>query len=142
MSEKKEITARDHCFKVIDTIWSCKNEEQKNGCYKMLETYKQKHGDENVGVTFIELELRRLEKTIIQMEARNKRMKEMQEESMKHNEQAAKRAKELENEINKSPDKKKTMTSMSTSIDSDVASFEKLENGKVIPLNTKDIKKN
>ena len=128
MSEKKELTARDECFKICEAVWSCKNEEQKDGCYNMLETYKKKFGDDNIGITFIEIELRRLEKTIIQMADRNKRMKEMQEETMKHNERSAERAKEIEDEINASPDKKKS-----------VASF---NNGKVIPLNTKDIKKN
>ena len=75
-----KVTAKDEVLKICQAIWSCKNEEQKNGCYNMFETYKKKHGDENVGVTFLEIELARLEQMIKMMEIRRKQMHETQEQ--------------------------------------------------------------
>lgn len=120
-----EITAKDECIKICETIWSCQNDEQKDGCYNMLETYIKKHGDENVGITFIQLELARLEKTIIQMKARQEKMAEMQKVSAEHNEKTEQRRKEIEKEANEKP--------------KSVATFNK--KSKVIPLNTKENKK-
>lgn len=103
-SGSADLSAKDHCFKVIEAIWSCKDNEQKKGCYNMLETYKQRHGDENVGVTFIEIELRRLEALIIKMEERQKRQQELlakREEEVKKeaNERAQKEKKEKDEKV-------------------------------------------
>ena len=117
-----EITAKDECIKICETIWSCQNDEQKKGCYNMFETYKKKHGDENVGVTFIQIELARLEKMIVKMSERQAKMAEMQKEM------ANERAKEVEKEINNTKDKKKS-----------VATFNKKDD-KIIPLNSKQDK--
>ena len=73
------ITAKDECVKICQTIWSCKNEEQKDACYNMFETYKKKHGDENVGITLIEIELARLEHIIKIQTERAAMMKAAQE---------------------------------------------------------------
>jgi hypothetical protein len=77
--EKKEVTAKDACVKICQTIWSCKNEEQKDACYNMFETYKQQHGDENVGVTLIQMELARLEHIIVVQTQRMEQMKAAQD---------------------------------------------------------------
>ena len=121
-----EITAKDECIKICEAIWSCKNNEQKDGCYKMLETYTKKHGNENIGITFIQIELARLEKTIILMEKRKEQMAEMQKKAQDHNEQTQVqlRQKELEKQVNKN-----------------VSTFNKKNKDKIIPLNTKDNKK-
>lgn len=120
-----EITVKDECIKICEAIWSCQNDEQKDGCYNMLNTYIQKNGNENVGVTFIQLELARLEKTIIQMKARQEKMAEMQKQSAEHNEKTEQRRKELEKEVNTKS----------------VATFNKKNKDNIIPLNTKDNKK-
>lgn len=106
---KKEITAKDECVKICQAIWSCKNIEQKDGCYKMFETYKKKHGEENIGITFIEIELARLEQLIVKMEERNQKLQALQEQ----------RNKELEAEANKELKEKQV-------------------DKKIIPLNTKN----
>jgi|9_EtaG_2_1085328.scaffolds.fasta_scaffold26972_2 hypothetical protein len=94
MSEIKELmSAKDECLAICKSIWSCKNAEQKEGCYNMLETYIKKHGEDNVGITFIEIELARLETLIKKMEERNKKLQELTEQ----------RQKELEAEANKNP---------------------------------------
>tara|TARA_R100000734_G_scaffold19138_1_gene18437 strand:+ start:4503 stop:4874 length:372 start_codon:yes stop_codon:yes gene_type:complete len=120
---KTKITPEEECFKIIQTIWSCKNDEQKEGCVNMFETYKKKHGEDNLGVTFIKLEMLRLEQIIKLSKLRNEQMKKVQEELERQNKengikepsqedlkQAAKTAKimnidELKNSKNK--DKKK-----------------------------------
>lgn len=112
---KKEITAKDECIKICQTIWSCKNPEQKQACYNMFETYKKKHGDENVGVTFIEIELARLEKLIEQMEIRRKQMAKTQE-ALKKN--------QIQSGVPLTKEQEKQVKA-----------------GNVIPLNAKDIKK-
>lgn len=109
----EKITARDECIKIIQTIWSCKNAEQKDGCYKMFETYKNKHGEENVGVTFIEIELTRLEHIIKIQTERAEQMKAAQERQ-----KAA-----MEAEAKENPPQP-----MGT-------------NGKVVPINAKENKK-
>jgi|19_taG_2_1085344.scaffolds.fasta_scaffold08344_4 hypothetical protein len=76
---KCAISAEDECFKIIQTIWSCQNDEQKEGCENMLKTYIKKHGNDNLGITFIKLELKRLDKIIEMSKIRNKKMKEMQD---------------------------------------------------------------
>tara|TARA_R110001592_G_scaffold51906_1_gene159359 strand:+ start:91 stop:495 length:405 start_codon:yes stop_codon:yes gene_type:complete len=73
------ITAKDECVKICETIWSCKNPEQKDACYNMLKTYKDKHGDDNVGITFIQIELARLEHIIKIQTQRAEQMKAAQE---------------------------------------------------------------
>jgi len=95
-----DITAKDHCFKVIEAIWSCKDDKQKEGCYNMFETYKQRHGEENVGCTFIEIELRRLEKLIEKLNERQARQQEL----------LAKRQQEIEKEANEQHKKEKVIS--------------------------------
>ena len=119
----KKFTVKDECIKICEAIWSCQNDEQKDGCYNMLNTYIQKNGDENVGVTFIQLELARLEKTIIQMKARQEKMAEMQKKTAEHNEQTEQRRQEIEKEVNE----KKSVATMN-------------KKAQVIPLNTKETK--
>ena len=116
-----EITAKDECIKICEAIWSCQNEEQKNGCYNMFETYKKKHGEENVGVTFIEVELARLEKLIVKMKERQQKQQELTQQMTEQ------RQKELQKEVNDKTKKKS------------VATFNKKED-KIIPLNSKQNK--
>ena len=82
---KTKITPEEECFKIIQTIWSCKNDEQKEGCVNMFETYKKKHGEDNLGVTFIKLEMLRLEQIIKLSKLRNEQMKKVQEELERQN---------------------------------------------------------
>ena len=82
MSKKeksKSLTPEDECFKIIQAIWSCKDDEQKKGCENMLKTYIKKHGDDNIGITFIKIELMRLEKIIKLTKLRNEQMKKVQD---------------------------------------------------------------
>jgi len=79
-----KVSAQDECFKIIDAIWSCKNSEQKKGCENMLNTYIKNHGDENIGITFIQVELKRLEKIIEMSELRNAAMKKTQDQLAKN----------------------------------------------------------
>tara|TARA_R100000742_G_C4214272_1_gene39788 strand:- start:124 stop:510 length:387 start_codon:yes stop_codon:yes gene_type:complete len=87
---ENKITAEDECFKIIQAIWSCKSDEQKDGCVNMFETYKKKHGEENIGITLIKLELKRLDQIIKLSKLRHEQMKKMQDElakQQKENEQ-------------------------------------------------------
>lgn len=80
----EKVNAKDECFKIIECIWSCKNSEQKKSCDNMLENYIKNHGDENIGVTFIQLELKRLDKIIEMSELRNAAMKKTQDQLAKN----------------------------------------------------------
>tara|TARA_R100001015_G_C4618522_1_gene175014 strand:+ start:936 stop:1214 length:279 start_codon:yes stop_codon:yes gene_type:complete len=56
---KKQISARDAMLHICKTIWTSRTEEHIEGCENMLENYKKTHGDQNIGITLIELELAR-----------------------------------------------------------------------------------
>jgi len=59
MIKKQIINDRDEILHICRTIWSSRTKEQLEGCSNMLKTYINKHGDENIGVTLIELEIAR-----------------------------------------------------------------------------------
>jgi len=75
---KNKPSTKEATIKICEAIWSCKNDEQKDGCYKMLENFIRDYGDDNMGVTFIQLELARLEKMIEKMRERNEMMAKSQ----------------------------------------------------------------
>jgi len=52
----------------------------------MFETYKKKHGEENIGITFIKLELKRLDQIIRLSKLRHEQMQKMQDAMAKQNE--------------------------------------------------------
>jgi len=53
------LNPRDEMLLIMKTIWSSRTLEQIKGCENMLQTYIQKHGDNNFGTTFIEIEMPR-----------------------------------------------------------------------------------
>jgi len=57
--QMEKLNARDQMLKIINTIWSSRQPEQIKGCEKMLETYIKENGNENIGVTFIQVEISR-----------------------------------------------------------------------------------
>ena len=57
--QNKPLNARDQMLKICNTIWTSRHPEQIKGCKKMLKTYIKANGNENIGVTFIQLELSR-----------------------------------------------------------------------------------
>tara|TARA_R100001443_G_scaffold14704_1_gene24581 strand:- start:80 stop:358 length:279 start_codon:yes stop_codon:yes gene_type:complete len=57
--DKKQIDARDAMLHICKTIWSSRTDEHIEGCENMLKNYKKTHGDQNIGITLIELELAR-----------------------------------------------------------------------------------
>ena len=66
-------------IKICQAIWSCKDDNQKDACYKMKENYLRDYGNDNIGVTFIEIELARLEKMIEKMKERSGQMARTEE---------------------------------------------------------------
>jgi len=75
----KKPNAKEATIKICEAVWSCKDDKQKDGCYKMLENYIRDYGDDNMGVTFIQLELARLEKMIEKMKERQEQMQKAQD---------------------------------------------------------------
>ena len=57
--QNKPLSACDQMLKICNTIWTSRHPEQIKGCKKMLKTYIKANGNENIGVTFIQLELSR-----------------------------------------------------------------------------------
>ena len=117
--------AKDACIKICEAIWSCRDDEQKDGCYKMLENYKVSYGDDNVGITFIQIEIARLEKMIEKMKERTEAMSRTQEALRDQGKNAGNP---------NAPNKENTIPKIDTTKEKIVA-----ENGKakVVPINTK-----
>ena len=57
--QNEPLNARDQMLHICNVIWTCRHPEQMVGCEKMLKTYIKAHGNENIGITFIQLELSR-----------------------------------------------------------------------------------
>ena len=55
----KKLNARDQMLHIINVVWTSRQGEQIKACEKMLEVYIKENGNENVGVTFIEVEISR-----------------------------------------------------------------------------------
>lgn len=55
----KDLNAKNEMLHILKTIWTSRVKEQIIGCENMLKTYTKKHGENNVGITFIEVELER-----------------------------------------------------------------------------------
>ena len=55
----KKLNARDQMLEICNVIWTSRSPEQMVGCEKMLKTYIKQNGNENIGVTFIQIELSR-----------------------------------------------------------------------------------
>ncbi len=53
------LNPREEMLMIMKTIWSSRTLEQIKGCENMLQTYIKKHGENNFGTTFIEIELAR-----------------------------------------------------------------------------------
>ncbi len=53
------LNPREEMLMIMKTIWSSRTSEQIKGCENMLQTYIEKHGENNFGTTFIEIELAR-----------------------------------------------------------------------------------
>lgn len=81
-----KLNARDQMLKIINTIWTSRHPEQIKGCEKMLETYIKENGNENIGVTFIQVELSRQ----YRLNALFAKMGTVQNQLKKENEQKAK----------------------------------------------------
>ncbi len=54
-----KLNPRDQMIHIINVIWTARSPEQLDACKKMFDNYKKQNGDENIGVTFIEVELSR-----------------------------------------------------------------------------------
>lgn len=53
------LNPREEMLMIMKTIWSSRTSEQIKGCENMLQTYIKKHGENNFGTTFIEIEMAR-----------------------------------------------------------------------------------
>ena len=62
--ETKKLNARDQMLHIINVIWTSRQTEQLKACEQMLETYIKENGNENIGVTFIQVELSRQKRLI------------------------------------------------------------------------------
>ena len=62
--ETKKLNARDQMLHIINVVWTSRQTEQLKACEQMLETYIKENGNENIGVTFIQVELSRQKRLI------------------------------------------------------------------------------
>lgn len=75
------LSPRDQMLKICNTVWTSRTPEQIKGCEKMLATYIQANGKDNIGVTFIEVEISRQ----IRLNALFAKMGQVQQELQKQN---------------------------------------------------------
>jgi hypothetical protein len=57
--ESKEITPRDEMLHIMRVIWTSRKPEQLKGCQNMIDTFAKKHGENNIGITLMEIEMAR-----------------------------------------------------------------------------------
>ena len=57
--EKHEYTAKEELLKILNTVWSSRNEGALNACVNMRDNYIKKHGKDNVGILHIDIEISR-----------------------------------------------------------------------------------
>lgn len=57
MTEK--LNAKDEMLHIMKTIWTSRTSEHLKGCQKMIDTFEEKHGSDNVGLTLMEVEMTR-----------------------------------------------------------------------------------
>ena len=62
--EKNELTQRDEMLHIMRTIWSSRKPEQLKGCQNMIDTFEKKHGEHNIGITLLEIEMARQKRLI------------------------------------------------------------------------------
>lgn len=62
--EKNELTPRDEMLHIMRTIWSSRKPEQLKGCQNMIDTFEKKHGEHNIGITLLEIEMARQKRLI------------------------------------------------------------------------------
>lgn len=86
--EFKSLTAKDQMIFICKTIWSSRTAEQLNGCINMLKNYIKEHGEENIGITFIQLEITRQKRL-------NDMFAKMQKISEQHNKETDKKMKKI-----------------------------------------------
>ena len=82
----KKLNARDQMLHIINVVWTSRQGEQIKACEKMLEVYIKENGNENVGVTFIEVEISRQKR----LNALFAKMGDVQNALKKENEEKAK----------------------------------------------------
>ena len=90
----KKLNARDQMLKICNTIWTSRLPEQMVGCEKMLKTYIKENGNENIGVTFIQVEMARqyrLNKLFAKMGTVQDQLKKDNEAKKKETEQNMKK---------------------------------------------------
>ena len=57
--DMKKLNARDQMLHIINVVWTSRQPEQIKACEKMLKVYIKENGNENIGVTFIQVEISR-----------------------------------------------------------------------------------
>ncbi len=57
--KNNELSPRDEMLHIMRTIWSSRKPEQLKGCQNMIDTFEKKHGEHNIGITLLEIEMAR-----------------------------------------------------------------------------------
>tara|TARA_R110002074_G_scaffold360253_1_gene532940 strand:+ start:2110 stop:2298 length:189 start_codon:yes stop_codon:yes gene_type:complete len=50
---------KEEMIQIMKSIWTSRTEEQLKSCENMLRTYSNKVGEDNIGITLIEVEIER-----------------------------------------------------------------------------------
>jgi hypothetical protein len=56
---KETISARDEMLHIMRCIWGSRDKAKLDSCQNMINNYINKHGDSNIGVTLLDIEMAR-----------------------------------------------------------------------------------
>jgi len=56
---KETISARDEMLHIMRCIWGSRTKDKLDSCQNMINNYINKHGDTNIGVTLLDIEMAR-----------------------------------------------------------------------------------
>ena len=54
-----DLNANDSMIYIMKIIWSSRSQEQLEGCQNMINTFEQQYGEDNIGLTFLGIEMAR-----------------------------------------------------------------------------------
>lgn len=53
------LNTNEQMIYIMKIIWSSRSQQQLEGCQNMINTFEQKHGEDNIGLTLLEIEMAR-----------------------------------------------------------------------------------
>tara|TARA_B100001094_G_scaffold333070_1_gene408320 strand:- start:16256 stop:16531 length:276 start_codon:yes stop_codon:yes gene_type:complete len=59
---ENKLSPRDEMLHIMKVIWGSRTQDMLDACRNMINTFEQKHGSDNIGLTLFEIEMTRQER--------------------------------------------------------------------------------